>query len=75
MSITRRMRLLAAGVLVSTMGMIATPAQAYYVIYWANSYGGGYSYVCDNTTVYYEEGVTGVGTPFMYYIAYGQPPC
>lgn len=46
----------------------AAPANAYYVIYWYNSYGNGYSYHCDDGTVTRSEGAAFIGQaiPWMW---------
>ena len=54
-------RVLLATAAIAASFMVAAPANAYYVIYWYNSYGGGYSYHCDNGNVTKSEGVAFVG--------------
>ena len=68
-------RLLTATAAVLSFGFLTSPAQGYYVIYWNNSYGGGYSYHCDGGDVYYTEGVPFEGAAYVVYWAPGQPPC
>jgi hypothetical protein len=68
-----RVRLIAAGVAAAALAS-AVPAQAYYVVTYFNSYGGGGAVVCDNGSIYSSWGVL-EGEFMVTSWNPGQPPC
>ncbi|GEM_PF-6071957 len=71
--IVKKLALSAAG-LFAAFGA-AVPAQAYYVIGWSNSYGGGIAWYCDSGVMTKSEGVVEIGDWYVIEWAPNDPFC